>query len=112
MSLNSLLGTTNSSRGGPFPNPTLHSTSSASGQARYCLGSTASSSCLLKTFALFFSPWPAPKNNTSPQPWGLHLPNTSVVPLPFALFRFLLLETTPSRSLASLALCSPIYKFL
>lgn len=58
----------------PFPNPTLHSTSSASGQARCCLGSTASSSCLLnvalplklrrlwgpfrcrlfQTFALFF----------------------------------------------------------
>lgn len=64
------------SKGGarPFPNPTLHSTSSASGQARCCLGSTASSSCLLnvalplklrrlwgpfrcrlfQTFALFF----------------------------------------------------------
>ncbi|EWG44604.1 hypothetical protein FVEG_15685 [Fusarium verticillioides 7600] len=61
----------------PFPNATLHSTSSASGQARCCLGSTASSSCLLKValplkLRRLWGPFRcrlfqlAPKNNNPP----------------------------------------------
>lgn len=118
----------------PFPNPTLHSTSSASGQACCCLGSTASSSCLLKvalplklrrlwgpfrcrlfqTFALFFSLLPLGSRlkiiptSSQPSPGAyLHL-STCCSPClshPLSLFRFLLLDGHPLPLL--LALCSP-----
>lgn len=121
----------------PFPNPTLHSTSSASGQARCCLGSTASSSCLLKvalplklrrlwspfrcrlfqTFALFFSLLPlgsrlkiipTPSQPSPAQPWGLLTSIYLLLPcLSHTLSLFRFLLLEDHPLSLLLALCSP-----